>query len=380
MEKNKIRILFIVPSLRRAGAEIQVVDLVNSLSPRKFDTYLFSFEKQLDQYDRLDHNKIKFFNKHRKYKLDFTMVKTISNIISKEKIDIVHCTLQISLLMGWLAIMLAKRKPILIAAIHTTINKSPKEEFFDRTLFKCLLRRCSRVIFVCKNQARYWETKYPFLSKKSVVIYNGVDATHFDPVPFRGQRKELKKSLSIPDDTTVITCIAGFRKEKGHNILVEAFNKIKPDSYLLLAGDGETRKDIESLVKKRGLQKRIKFLGNIQDVRPLLAASDLSVLASTAVETFSIAMLESMSMGVPVVATNIGGLSEAITPGKTGALVSPGNPDIFGETLSKIIDNPPLLKTMGVRCRELIIKKFSKDKMVLKTENLLTKVNEGIRR
>ena len=73
-----------------------MVDLANSLNPHKFDTYLFTFEKMLDQYDRLDHNKIKFFNKHRKYKLDFSMVKTISDIISKEKIDIVHCTLQIS--------------------------------------------------------------------------------------------------------------------------------------------------------------------------------------------------------------------------------------------------------------------------------------------
>jgi len=334
----------------------------------------------LDQYDRLDHNKIKFFNKHRKYKLDFTMVKTISNIISKEKIDIVHCTLQISLLMGWLAIRLVKRKPILISAIHTTINKSLKEEFYDRILFQWLLRSCNHIVFVCENQARYWETKYSFLSEKSVVIYNGVDPAHFDPVPFRGKRKEFRKSLYILEDSTVITCIAGFRMEKGHHILVEAFSQINPDSYLLLAGDGETRRDIESLVKKKGLQKRIKFLGSLQDVRPLLAASDLSVLASTAVETFSIAMLESMSMGVPVVATNIGGLSEAIAPGKTGALVPPGNPDILGKTLSEIIHNPSLLKTMGMKCRELIINKFSKDTMVLQTENLLKKVNKGIHR
>ena len=138
--------------------------------------------------------------------------------------------------MAWLGIRLAKTKPALIAAIHTTINKSPKEEFYDRTLFQWLLRRCSRVIFVCKNQARYWEVKYSFLSKKSVVIYNGVDAAHFDPVPFREQGKEFRKTLSIPDDATVITCIAGFRKEKGHHILIEAFSQIKPDSYLLLAG------------------------------------------------------------------------------------------------------------------------------------------------
>ena len=92
--EDTVRVLFVVPSLRRAGAETQVVDLVNALDRSRFQVYLFTFQSALDQYCRLDHNKIAFYNKPRKYKLDCAIVKTIADVIAKERIHIVYCTLQ----------------------------------------------------------------------------------------------------------------------------------------------------------------------------------------------------------------------------------------------------------------------------------------------
>ena len=373
MQKHKTKILFIVPSLMRAGAETQVVDLLNSLDNNKFDKYLITFLENNEQYYRVNNDKIKFYNKPRKHKLDFSIVKAIVNTIENEKIDIVHCTLLISLLIGWLSIKLSRKNPRLIAAIHTTINRTLKDDIFEKVIFQWLLRGCNHIIFVCKKQAEHWRSKYPFLSSKSSVIYNGIDASKFNPLKFNSKGHELRKTLSIPNDAIVICCIAGFRKEKGHDILVEAFSRIKNNNvYLLLAGDGGRRAHIEHLAKKKGLGNRVKFFGNISDVRPVLAASNISVLSSTAVETFSIAMLESMSMGVPVIASDIGGLSEAIIPGETGDLVTPGDPNILYSRLQKMVDNSSKCIAMGKNCRKYIAQNFTVEKMVYATEHLLS--------
>jgi len=143
------------------------------------------------------------------------------------------------------------------------------------------------------------------------------------------------------------------------------------DIYLLLAGDGVTKTLIEKQVKENQLANRVKFLGELADVRPVLAATDVTVLASTAVETFSMAMLESMAMEVPMVATDIGGLSEAIIPGETGDLVSPKDIDALVKALSYYVSNRDYAASIGAKARSLVIEKFSKKSMVQETERVL---------
>jgi glycosyltransferase involved in cell wall biosynthesis len=368
---NKKRVLFIVASLMRAGAEIQVVNLINSLDNNKFDKYLFTFHKRIDQYNRLDLKNIKFYNQPRKSKFDFTLIKSISYIITKENIDIVHCTNLFPLLIGWLSIILSKNNPQLITAIHTTKIRSLKMKIIMKVIYQWLLKRCNQVIFVCKKQANYWKVKYHFLKEKSIVVYNGVDVEYFNPVNFVDQGKDFKVRHFIPKDATVICCIARFRREKAHEKVIEAISLLNKNVFLLLAGDGPRRVFIENLVKEMKIENCVKFLGDLSDVRPVLAASDILVLASTAVETFSIAMLESMSMGVPVVASNIGGLSEAVIPGETGELISPGDPDMLAKMLNKMIDNKARISKMKKNCRKLIVDRFSIEKMVSDTERLL---------
>jgi glycosyltransferase involved in cell wall biosynthesis len=370
-KKNKLKVIFIVGSLIRAGAEIQVVNVINSLDNEKFDKYLFTYHKRIDQHKTLDHSNIRFFNQPRKYKLDFAGVRTLSKIIDTQKIDVVHCTNFFSLFMGWLATIFSKSTPKLIVAIHTTIIESVKFRIIVNVLYRWSLKKCDNVIFVCKKQAEYWKEKYNFLSNKSIVIYNGIDPNYFDPNNFIKHGDDIKIRFSINHDTTIICCIARFRKEKAHEDILKAISLIKDNIFLLLVGDGPRKVFIKRIVKEMGMENNVKFLGRLDDVRPVLAASDISVLASTAVETFSMAMLESMSMGVPVVASNIGGLSEAIIPGETGELFSPGDPDMLAKMLTKMIDNKPRFSKMKKKCRKLIFDKFSADKMVSAIERLL---------
>ncbi|MCF6290950.1 MAG: glycosyltransferase [Desulfobacterales bacterium] len=365
-----VKTLFLLPSLRRAGAQTQTVDLLNAMGGG-FSRTLVVYESNLDQLSRLDRSKTDFIHIQRTELIDFNLVRRIARIIDEQDIELLHCTLQFALFMGWLARRRSTRKPLLVASIHTTRNVSIKDELLDRLLYRRILRNCEKIIFVCKTQAEYWRGKFPELGDKAAVVYNGVDPARFSPGKAVDKGRSLRRRHSIGDNSFVFCCIAGFRREKGHGLLVRAFSEIGEDSHLLLAGEGEFRPGIEELVDRLGLSERVHFLGNVEDVRPVLGAADVSVLASTAVETFSIAMLESMAMEVPVVATDIGGLKEAVIPGRTGELVPLGNFIALRKAMVQRLNDRRGTAGMGRQARAEVLRRFTIAIMTENTEQLL---------
>ena len=368
---KKKKILFVVPSLKRAGAQIQLVSLITALDQKIITPHLFTFEENTDQLPRIDQKTIKYYNRQRRFKYDIAPAREMAALIDRENIDVVHCTLQFSLLAGWLATKLAKSSPKLMVAVHTTLNRSLKDDIQEKLIYQWLMRRCDKVIFVCDNQRQFWIKKHSFLTRNSTFVYNGVDVSQYQPELFIDPGQKLLASLSIPKEASVLCCMARFSPEKGHRILLRAFAGLKGNPYLLLLGDGAGRNDIEQLSDQLDVRDRIRFLGNVSDVRPSLAASNMCVLASTAVETFSMAMLESMCMGVPVVATDIGGLSEAVFPGETGDIVPPGDMEGLRDALQKMLNHPDQMKIMGSNGRQLVLDKFSQESMVTNTEKIL---------
>jgi glycosyltransferase involved in cell wall biosynthesis len=368
-----IKVLFIVPSLRRAGAETQVVDLVNSLIDPEIQCQLVSFQPDLSQRDRVS-DAVSFHHVPRRSKYDLSYIRDIADIIDREEIDIVHATLEFSVLVGWLSIRRARRKPRLIGTIHTTLLRGLKEQLHDRLIYQWIFRQCDSIIFVCQKQADIWRKRYSFLKDKSTVIHNGIDLERFTAALSPQTVADYRTAQGVSDSSYVISCIAGFRPEKGHDLLIEAFRRLDDNAHLFLAGEGERLVSIESLVANTGLSGRVHFLGNVADVRPLLLATDITVLASTAVETFSIAMLESMAMSVPMVAPDIGGLTEAIVHGQTGWIFPVGDVDELVSLLEEGARDRQRLKLMGTRARDLVEQRFSKEVMADSMVSLLRSV------
>jgi len=373
-----MKVLFIVPSLRRAGAETQVVDLLNALRDPEIQCQLLCFQPDLSQRDRIP-EAVRFHHVPRRSKYDLSYISAIARIIDKEEIDVVHCTLEFSVLIGWLSIRLARRTPRLIGAIHTTLIRGFKEQLHDRLIYQWIFRQCDRIVFVCQKQADFWLERYPFLRKNSTVIHNGIDLERFSG-NFRDEKaSDFPGRFALSADVYIISCIAGFRPEKRHDLLLAAYCRLDTNAHLYLAGDGALRSSVESLVDRMGLQDRVHFLGNIEDVRPLLLATHITVLASTAVETFSIAMLESMAMGVPMVAPDIGGLSEAIVHDQTGWIYPAGDVDRLTGLLAQGARDRAKLKAMGVLARQTVEKYYSRDVMAESTASLLRSVAGGVR-
>jgi glycosyltransferase involved in cell wall biosynthesis len=197
------------------------------------------------------------------------MCTYIAHLIDSEQIDLIHCTMQFSLLMGWVARRRAKRKPPLVCAIHITRNKDMKTELQDRLLYHWLLLACDKLIFVCETQRMHWISKFSGLADKAEVVHNGVDLDYFNAQAFNIERTSFRKRHRIADDAVVFCCIAGFRSEKGHLILLQSFAKVLaafPNACMVLAGDGPTRQAAHEYAGRHGIAKHVVFTGNVSDV------------------------------------------------------------------------------------------------------------------
>jgi glycosyltransferase involved in cell wall biosynthesis len=368
-----MKCLIVVPSLIRAGAETQAIELANGLAARGHSIHLCSFEPQLDQRTRVS-DEVTFHHVRRKSKYDLSLIDRLAAVIDREGIEVVQGVLQFAALVASLAAWRSRRKPPVIAAVHTTINRGPKQEWQDRLVYRRMLGRRPAVVFVCDHQRNHWVRKYPELETLAKVVHNGVAPELFRRSEFADQARRLRAEQGIPADAFVFASIAAFRPEKGHRLLLEAFSGIQGDAWLVFAGDGDLRPAMESRAAALGVQRRTCFLGNIPDARPLIAASNATVLASTAVETFSMAMLESMAMGVPMIAPQIGGLSEAIVDGQNGSLFPVGDTSALAAAMQALVAQPAEATTRGQAAERTIAEQFTLEKMVKGSERVLRDV------
>jgi glycosyltransferase involved in cell wall biosynthesis len=169
----------------------------------------------------------------------------------------------------------------------------------------------------------------------------------------------------------LIVCVARFRAQKNHLLLVEAVAQVReqvPDVRLRLVGDGDTRPEIESHVNRLGLQDCVDYVGAATDVWPLLAEASVFSLPSH-YEPLGIAALEAMAAGLPVVATAVGGLREIVEDGRTGFLVSPTSPDELADRLLRLLTDRDLAERMGTEA-QLAAQQYRADRMAARYAGL----------
>lgn len=368
------KILFLVPSLARAGAEMQVVSLVSSLDAGRFAKTLAWFEPRDDLLADVDAS-VATVRLQRSGRLDFALARQIAAVIDQNAIEVVHCTLLISLFYAWLARRFSRRKPRIVAAIHTTKNRDFRSDVYDWILYRWMLKDCAKVIFVCDAQREHWIARFPFLAGTASRIYNGIDAEYFSPAMSEESRRTERLVLGIAEDAIVCLCVAAMRPEKGHAILLEAMAAAReksPKLQLYLAGDGVLRAELEKRARDLGLDPCVHFLGLVTDIRRYLRVADLTILPSTAVETFSMAMLESLATEVPVLATDIGGVREAVIEGQTGRVVTPRNIGALADALVDMSLSASELRELGRRGRTLVRQRFTRQSMVGEIGELLS--------
>lgn len=255
-------------------------------------------------------------------------------------------------------------KPAVVALLNTTSFVRRRDRWFMLG-YAPLLRSAELLVFGSRRQRDAWRQRYALGQARSDVIHNGVDAQRFQRAAT--ERHAARQRLAIPAQRIVLGTVGRLAPEKNQLALVRALARLRAegvDAQLLLAGDGPMRAAIQSEARALRVADRVTLTGEIPDVRLPLAAMDVFVLPSTAVETFSNAALEAMSMRLPVVLTDIGGAREMVTDGTEGFIVRPGDQPALDQALRKLCLDAPLADRMGAAARARVERDFTFPGMV----------------
>ncbi|MEW6412292.1 MAG: glycosyltransferase family 4 protein [Candidatus Zixiibacteriota bacterium] len=194
-------------------------------------------------------------------------------------------------------------------------------------------------------------------------------------------RRRLRKTYGLPDDATVAVTVGRFVYQKGHEYLVDAAVEITrrfPDLYFLLLGDGPGEKKLRTHIEKLGLTDRFIFAGMVDDVDRELAGCDLMIHPSKE-EPFGIALLEGMRMGLPIIASRVGGIPEVVSDEESALLFEPCSPWAIAEAASEVLADRDRMKRMGEAGRLRWREKFSYEKMIRRVSRCLTELSGALR-
>ncbi|MBI2644498.1 MAG: glycosyltransferase family 4 protein [Candidatus Wildermuthbacteria bacterium] len=284
----------------------------------------------------------------------------------KEKFDIVHTHNPKPELFGQLAARLAG-VPIIVNTVHG-FPFNEKSSFLKRRLFiliEKIAALCSDHVFSQSEAGVQVLIKEKIAAPEKVqFLGNGIDLKRFDPMRFAKQDIEQKKQeLGIDPHTKIIGIVARLVREKGYLELFEAFSRILvrfPQTMLLIVGPQETEKSDAlqlHIVKKYGIEKNVKFLGERTDVDSLYPVFDIFVLPSWR-EGFPRSVLEASAMARAVIATDISGCREAVVDGSTGILVPIKNPEQLFHALEQLLEDPEKTQILGKKGQEKAAQEF----------------------
>lgn len=201
-------------------------------------------------------------------------------------------------------------------------------------------------------------------------IPTGLDLQKRFLPPTRGQKLEARESLKLPREIPIITMLSTLRSWKGHIYALKALMIVK-HATLLIVGDGPQENALRQLVIDLDLRDRVLFLGYQSDPLPVLYSTDVFIQPSYGNEGWSQSLMQAMAVGLPVIASDIGGLNEMINDGVDGILVPPRNHEHLAASIVNLLSDDLLSESLGLRGRQRAENMFSIKAMGSKMEALI---------
>lgn len=336
---KKIKILHVITSLNTGGAEKLMVDLLPRLRNNEFDVDLCIFnntetifKKQLEESGIriIGFGNGSVYNPKYIYKL-FRLMRNY---------DIVHTHNTAPQLFAAIASLLCSVG--LITTEHNTSNRRRNWKWyvpFDKWMYS----RYKKII-CCSRKAQINLEKIISKTNKCITINNGVNIAAFkqaNTIPgFRDK---------FPKNSRLITMVAGFRWEKDQDTLIKSLQFLDDKYHVLLVGDGTRRSELEKLVSENNLTSRVHFLGFRSDIPGILKSSDYIVMSSH-FEGLSLSSVEGMSVGKPMLASNVDGLKQVIEG--AGILFPEGNSEELAKCIISLEEDSELYRSIANSCGE----------------------------
>lgn len=363
----KIRVLEVLATLRRAGAERIAVSLATRLDRTRFETGVVSlFDTFPGGFEPvLEDHQVPVWHLGKRRGFDPRMWPRLVRVFRDFRPDIVHTH---SYVMRYALVHRGK-------IVHSVHNVADREvDALGRAIHRVAYRLGAVPVAVSATVARSFEDMYGFAP--SAVIPNGAD---IGCRPAAGVRDAWRQRHGVQAADTLIVSVARFEPQKNPLGLITAFARALPDdpsSHLVMAGEGSLLEASRALAARLGVTGRVRFAGVCRDVPELLAAGDLFALASDW-EGTPVAVIEAMAAGLPVVATAVGGVPELVEDGVTGALVPAGDSGALACALAAVSRNPSR-REMGAAAAERA-RRFDAAVMIDSYAALFERVHGGAR-
>jgi glycosyltransferase involved in cell wall biosynthesis len=356
---SKINILHVIDKLRVGGAEKHVVRLANGLDKTRFNSIICCLEGEGPLLKELKGHTTYVFQK--KGGLDLNLMLKLRKVIKKEKIDIIHAH-HVTQAEYSLVSSILGRTPVIITR-HGMHNINMKDVF----ILKLLYPLASKLLFVSKAALKYYHKKEKVPLKKSLVLYNGICVDDYK----NAKPDKIINEFNLKREDIKIGFVGRLFPAKDISCFLHMAKRVsskinKPRFFIV--GGGPSEKKAKEIAYSFGLDN-IVFTGFRNDVPQIISAMDIVVLTSVT-ESCPFVLLETMSAGKPVVASNIGGVPEIIKDGFNGLLATPKHPQEFAENVITLAKSRKLREKIGKNGQKIAESFFSINRFIKNHEKL----------
>lgn len=277
------------------------------------------------------------------------------NALARLRIDILHVHHVPNWLHIWRRARLAKI-PVVVLTEHAKYSISRSNKLQEACRRAARLADCFTA--VSEDLKNYFVKEIDIPAKSIMVIPNGIDTTRFTPGPRNGALLDL-----LPEGfgRKILISVGRLAEAKDQLTLLSAIEILKKQGrniYLILIGDGEMRKPLETEIVNKKLTDCVNLVGSRSDIDQLLPGADVFILSSKR-EGFPMSILEAMAAGLPVIATKVGGIPEVIQDGQNGILVPPQDPVSLANAICRVLDDSEYAGNLGQEARLTIEKNYS---------------------
>jgi glycosyltransferase involved in cell wall biosynthesis len=364
------RILHIIPTLDRAGAEKQLCLLAKGLARDAFETHVCALTRGGPLAADLAAAGVPTVVIGKRWKLDPQAFWRLKEHVARLQPELIHTWMFAANTYGFAAARACGVKNVVAAQRCVDPWKSRLQLTIDRAL----ARRC-RFVLVNSEGVRDFYVRHGTPAERTRVIYNGVAL----PDPSTTTRRQLLAELGLPESSRLIGFVGRLwlqKRVKDAIWAADLLKVIRDDVHLLIIGDGPQRNLLHRFRDQCRIGDKVHFLGERGDVPRLMPHFDV-LWSTSGYEGQSNAVLEAMAAGVPVVATDIPGTRELVVSGTTGYLVPVGDRASFAKCTQRLLNDPALAAQLGQAAQQRVQSEFSVDKMVARHAQLYREVLES---